>query len=235
MLPWRENTPAPGVPGSGSPREVGALHGWGANRRPARSRRSRATPVACGVGWTQASAASSGSGLVSLRAARAPRLRDSPPSATVTLCKTRRSYASRPPSPAFGLRPPLPLLGPSPVRSAPRGRPSRLRLASAPARPPTPRQARSLVFRLGGEGFLGAESTRCIPSLRSGTEVSVSTVAFDSVPCFQGSSWPVVIGGEGWGSVGAASAAPPAALGGWRAVGKEACTGGRLRFVPALE
>ncbi len=78
--------------------------------------------------------------------------------------------------------PPVPPLGPSPLRSAPRGRPRSLALASAPSRPSTPRQARCLVFRLFGEGFFGAASTRFVPSLRSGPGISSSAAEFNSVP-----------------------------------------------------
>ncbi len=63
------------------------------------------------------------------------------------------------------LPPPLPPLEPSPLRSAPRGRPRQLALASAPARPPTPRQARFLVCWLLGEGFFGGALTPSIASL----------------------------------------------------------------------
>ncbi len=117
--------------------------------------------------------------------------------------------------------PPLPPLGPSPLRSAPRGRPMPLALASAPARPSTPRQARFLVCWLFGKGFFGGALTRFIPSLRSGISISRSTGELRGVPISLGFSWPLGIGGEGRGSVGAASAAPPGPLNGWRRWGRK--------------
>ncbi len=170
------------------------------------------------------------------------------------------------------LPPSAPPLGPSPLRSAPRGRPRPFALASAPSRPSTPRQARCLVFWLFGEGFFGGPLMRCIPSLRSGTGVSSSRVGFKDLPISYGEgfsgallipslrSGPVfrarsdrrvqqcphllpislgfslslAIGGKGWGSVGAGSAAPPIPLpgGGWRrgfSRAPSSAPGGRVR------